>query len=61
METIQKIFTYLLFSEILKGISNTLQYLTSVQLSVDEIVGESRYPPPPSVIKRESEIAWYKV
>ena len=32
-------FTNFLFSETLKGISNTLQNLTFVQLSVDEIVG----------------------
>ena len=46
-------FANLLFSETLKGISNTLQNLTFVQLSVDEIVGgpDSLPPPPP----------WYKV
>ena len=33
------IFTNLLFSETLKGISNSLQNLTFVELSVDEIVG----------------------
>ena len=48
MVTIQKIFTNPLFSETMKGISNTLQNFTFVQLSVDEIVGV--WP----------EIAWYK-
>ena len=33
-----KVFTNLVFSETLKGISNTLQNLTFVQPSVDEIV-----------------------
>ena len=46
MVTVQKIFTNLLFSETLKGISNTLQKLTFVQLTVDDIVvGGGRYPP----------------
>ena len=57
-------FTNLLFSETLKGISNTLQNLTFIQLSVDEKVADgSRYPtppPPPLGIKCGSEIAWYK-
>ena len=53
MVTIQKIFTDFVFSETLKGTSNTLQNLTFVQLSVDEIVGgpDDTPPPPP----------WYKV
>ena len=50
MVTMQKIFTNLLFSETLKGISNTLQDLRFVQLSVDEIVRGIQIPPP-----------WYKV
>ena len=51
MVTVQKIFTNLLFSETLKGISITksLANLTFVQLSVDEIVGGPHNPP------------WYKV
>ena len=39
MVTIQKIFYNLVFSETFKGISNTLQNLTLVQPSVDEIIG----------------------
>ena len=50
MVTMQKTFTNLVFSEILKDISYALQNLTFVQLSVDEIMG----------IKCGSEIAWYK-
>ena len=48
MITTQKIFTKLLFSETLKGISNALQNLTCVQLSVDELVGA------------QISFAWYK-
>ena len=58
MVTIQIFFTNLLFSETLKGISNTLQNLTFVQLSVEEIVGGP--DDPPFGIKSGSEIAWYK-
>ena len=47
MVTVEKIFTNLLFSETLKGISDTLQNLTFVQLSVDEIVGGPDNPLPP--------------
>ena len=59
MVTIQRFFTNLVFSETLKGISNTLQNLRFVQSSVDEIVGVQMTPPPPG-IKCGSEIAWYK-
>ena len=47
MVTIQKnIFTSLVFSETLKGISNTLQILRFVQSRVDEIVkGPDDLPP----------------
>ena len=55
MVTEQNIFTNLLFSETLKGIANTLQNWRFVQLSVDEIVGES-----PPGINCGFEIAWYK-
>ena len=48
-----------MFSETLKGISNTLQNLRFVQSSVDEIVGGPDAPPPLG-IKCVSEIAWYK-
>ena len=54
MVTIEKIFTNLVFPEILKDISNTLQNLSFVQPSVDEIVGGS------DGIKCGSEIAWHK-
>ena len=47
-----------MFSETLKGISNTLQNLRFVQSSIDEIVGGPDDPPPG--IKCGSEIAWYK-
>ena len=47
-------FTNLLFSETLKGISNTLQNWMFVKLSVDEIVGGFLG------IKCGSEIDWYK-
>ena len=53
-----KNFTNLLFSEILKGISNTLQNLTFVQLNIDEIVGSPDMLPPG--IKCGFEIPWYK-
>ena len=49
MVTIQKIFTNLVFAEILKGIPNTLQNLTFVQPSVDEIVEGGPGDPPPLV------------
>ena len=50
-----------MFSDTLKGISNTLQNLRFVQPSVDEIVGgPDGTPPPPLSIKCGSEIAWYK-
>ena len=39
-------FTNLVFSETLKGISNTLQNLTFVQPSVNEIVGFQMTHPP---------------
>ena len=45
-----------MFSETLKGISNTLQDLRFVQPSVDEIVGGPDDPLPPG-IKCGSEIA----
>ena len=60
MVTIQKIFSNLLFSETLKGISYTLQNWTFVQPSVDEIVGGPDKPSPPLVVKCWSEKAWYK-
>ena len=54
-------FTNLVFSETLKGISNTLQNLRFVQSSVDEIVGGGGGPDDqPLGIKCGSEIAWYK-
>ena len=60
MVTIQKtIFTNLVLSATMKGISNTLKNLRLVQPSVDEIVGGPDDPPPPG-IKCASEIAWYK-
>ena len=49
-----------MFSETLKGISNTLQNLRFVQPSVDEIVGGGGGPDDPLGIKCGSEIAWYK-
>ena len=59
MVTVQTMFfTNLLFFETLKGISNILQNLRSVQLCVDEIVGGG--PDNPLGIKCGSEIAWYK-
>ena len=59
MVTIQKIFYKPCIFETLKGISDTLQNLTFVQPSVDEIVGGPDDPPPLG-IKCGSEIAWYK-
>ena len=59
MVTIQKIFANLVFSETLKGISNTLQNLTFVRPSVGEIAGGPDDPPPLG-IKCGSEIACYK-
>ena len=60
--TIQKIFTNLLFSETLKSISNTLQNLTFVQLSVDEIVGGPDTTPRPSFLpSTRIELSAYKV
>ena len=59
MVTVQKIFlTNLSFFETLKGISNTLQNLTFVQLSVDEIVGGGSDNS--TWHKVGSEIAWYE-
>ena len=60
MVTMQKIFINLVFSETFKGISNTLQNLTLVQPSVDEIVGGGGAPDDPLGIKCGSEIALYK-
>ena len=61
MVTMQKIFTNLVFSETLKGISNTMHNLRFVQPSVDEIVGGGGGgPDDPLGIKCVSEIAWYK-
>ena len=54
-----KDFTNFVFFETLKGISDTLQNLTFVKPSVDEIVG-GHLPPPPPGIKCGSEITWYK-
>ena len=46
----KRLFRNLVFSETLKGISNTLQNLTFVQPSVDEIVGWSRGPDEPPLL-----------
>ena len=45
MVTIEKIFTSLVFSETLNGISDSLQNLMFVQPSIDEIVGGPDDPP----------------
>ena len=60
MVTSEKLLFKFKFSETLKGNSNTLQNLLSVQLRDDEMVGGRWNPPPPLVIKCGSEIAWYK-
>ena len=65
MVTIQKIFRNFVFSETLKGISNTLQHFTFAQPSVDEIVGGGGGggedpDDSPLDIKCGSEITWYK-
>ena len=51
-------FAKLLFSKTLKGISNTLQNLTFVELNIDEIVGGPDALP--LGIKCGSKIPWYK-
>ena len=53
-----RFFTNLSFSKTLKGISNTLQNLTFVELNIDEIVGGPDTLP--LGIKCGSEIPWSK-